>query len=146
MEELVNINTIVDNDIYKTFKEMIICPICNNIYISPVMCLNCQKEYCKKCIENSIKNNEQNDQRCKCENPNFVASKGKQNLLSKLKFKCKDCDMEINYDDTPKHKEFCDIMKNFVVVEKPRIKKLNKKEMNKLSNEGNKINYITSKI
>ena len=54
--------------------------------------------------------------------------------------------MEINYDDTPKHKEFCDIMKNFVVVEKPRIKKLNKKEMNKLSNEGNKINYITSKI
>ena len=46
MEKYINEGTVVDNDIYQAFKESVICPICTNILIEPVMCMKCQSQGC----------------------------------------------------------------------------------------------------
>ena len=70
------------DEIYKIFKDSITCPLCINILINPVMCLVCQKTYCKRCIDNWSKNNK------KCpngyENPNYQRSILTNDILSKL--------------------------------------------------------------
>ena len=70
------------------------------------MCMNCQNVYCKKCIDQWSKK----DNKCpnRCENPNYKKSIEKNNILSKLKFKCAKCDKEILYDIVEKHVNECD--------------------------------------
>ena len=106
MEKYINDNTIVKNDLYSVFQDLISCPICSNILINPLMCMNCQNVYCKKCIDEWSKK----DNKCpnRCENPNFKKSIEKNNILSKLKFKCNKCEKEILYDDVQKHADKCD--------------------------------------
>ena len=69
VEKYVNEDTIVKNEIYDTFKESIICNICQKIMIEQVMCLKCQNTYCKKCIEDLKTKGEGCPNHC--DNPNF---------------------------------------------------------------------------
>ena len=105
MEKYINDDTIIKNDLYLTFQESVVCPICSNILINPHMCMNCQNVYCKKCIDDWSKK----DNKCpnRCENPNYKKSLEKNNILSKLKFECKKCKKEILYDDMKKHVDSC---------------------------------------
>ena len=101
MEKYVNIETIIKNNIYETFKGYIICPICKNLILEPFMCLKCQNHFCKNCSENldAINNNSH-----KCENPNYQKILGSNNMITKFKFKCiKGCGKEIPYDEINRH-------------------------------------------
>ena len=69
------------------------------------MCMKCQNVYCKNCID---KWNEK-DNRCtnRCENPNYQKSLDRNDILSKLKFKCVKCDGEIEYNNVENHHNSC---------------------------------------
>jgi hypothetical protein len=102
MEKYANKNTIVKNQVYELFKDSIICPICDEVMIEPVICLNCQNSYCKTCIEK----NKEKGELCfnKCENPIIKDIIDKNNYISKFKFKCiKGCGEEISFNDIEKH-------------------------------------------
>ena len=155
MEELINDNTIIKDDLYNIFKNSIECSLCLNILINPVMCLNCQNAFCKKCIDNWSKKSQQCPNRC--DNPNYQKSIGKNDILSKLKFKCKGCDNPIPYDNIRKHyseccpdkipeeKETNKIVENNNTQKQSKFEKLSREEIELLKNKGNDITYITGK-
>ena len=99
--EFINEDYIIKDALYECFKDSIICPICSEIIVRPVMCMNCQKAYCKRCIEhwNNMKNYCPN----KCNNPEYKKCILVGNILSKLNFKCKDCSNIVNYDKMERH-------------------------------------------
>ena len=149
MEEYINNDTLVENEITQLLKSSIICPLCNNILINPLMCMSCQKTYCKKCIDNSSDNNI----KCpnNCENPNYQKSIGKNEILSKLKFICVGCKKEIGYDEAQKHHDSCcpdktsKNMDSNKTPDKPKIRKLQSEEVDKLKKKGKEITYMTGK-
>ena len=69
MENYINEETVVKDGVYLIFKDDVICPICSNLIINPMMCMRCQNVYCKKCIEAWNKK----DNKCpnRCENPDY---------------------------------------------------------------------------
>lgn len=138
MEKYINDDLVIKNEIYNFFKDSITCPLCLKIFINPLMCMKCQNVYCKKCIDEWEKKNNTCPNRC--ENPNYQKSIGKQELLSKLKFKCINCDEEIEYDNIEKHYNSCKSKTNT-----KKIKKLSQDELKKLDKEKEDMVYITSK-
>ena len=105
--------TISFEDIYNkneaiNLKDSISCPICFNILISPVQCSICNKCFCKQCIEKY--ENSKNTCPFRCINPKYNENKFVNNILSILKFKCKNgCGKLISYDNLEKHyDEDCD--------------------------------------
>ena len=164
MEEYINNNTIIQNEISNAFKDSIICPLCLNILIDPVMCMNCQKNFCKRCIDSYT----QKDSKCpnECSEPKYQISLGKNEILSKLKFKCKKCGIEFQYDEAQKHKNSCDNDKNLsnkikdkdiscddpflnlsnpTTIPKSKLEKLTKDEIDNLKKKGNDVIYMTGK-
>ena len=143
MEEYINKYTIIHDTFYESFKESIICSICNNIFINPVMCMNCQNAYCKKCTQNwSLKN-----KNCPngCNSPNYQRSLAKNDILSKLNFKCTQCGNEILYDNIEKHYDSCKKNAQINPFRKSKIEKLSNEEMEKLIKKGDALTNITSK-
>ena len=149
MDKFINNDTIIKNDIYKNFKEFISCPLCNNILIEPVMCMKCQKSFCKKCI------NEREDNKCpnKCEQVNFQKCLSKNEILTKLKFKCKYCKSILSYDDALRHKNVCNVelIESYEIIEdyptipkKKAIQKLTPEQMGILKKSSDVV-YIKSK-
>ena len=142
MEEYINLETIVENEVYKVFKTLVICPLCKNILIEPMMCMKCQQVYCKKCIDNYS----QKDEKCPngCDTPNYQKNIGKNEILSKLVFKCVGCLKDINYNEAEKHHNSCCHyeISNF---NRKKMQKISMEELEVLKKKGNKINYITSK-
>ena len=150
MEKYINDETIIKNEVYLAFQDSITCPICQNILISPYMCMNCQNVYCKKCIDDWSKR----DNKCpnRCENPNYRKSIEKNNALSKLKFKCKKCEMELLYDQVQSHVDTCYSGKK-KQIKTTNISKSNEQKMRRLTpsqasnlKKGNETEKITSKI
>ena len=158
MEEYINEETIIEDEFYKKFKESVICPLCLNILINPLMCIKCQNVYCKKCIDMWSKK----DDKCpnRCIEPNFQRSLAKNEILSTLKFKCKECGKNIYYDDAKKHHDSCcpDTISNDINIiwdyvtptpsnetKKPQIEKIGKEEIEQLKKEGKEIIHITGK-
>jgi hypothetical protein len=150
MDPYINNDTVIKDDIYKTIEELILCPLCHNILIEPVICLKCQKSFCKKCI------NKLTDIKCpnNCETVEFPKCISKNEILTKLKFKCKYCQSILSYDDALKHKNVCnkELIDSFEIIEdyyptvpkKKAIKKLNQKQIAKLKKKYN-MQYINSK-
>ena len=152
MDEYINDDTIVEDDFYNSFKDSVACPLCLCILIDPVMCMNCQNVYCKKCVDDWAKK----DKKCpnRCENPNYQKSLVKNDILSKLKIKCKFCKMIVQYNEVQNHKENCikDKMESYEIIESPtptptldKLKKLTSEEIRTFKNEGKNVTYINSK-
>ena len=145
METYVNCDTLIENEVSKILKLTLTCPICNNIYINPVMCMKCQKTYCKKCIDDS----DNQDRKCSCDNPNYQISIDKNYLLSQLKFICVGCGIEIQYNEAQKHHDSCcpDMTSKSMnfnnISRKPKIKRLKIEEMSNFQRKGDNITYIT---
>ena len=171
MEEYINNKTVVENDMFKLFKDSVTCPLCKNILINPFMCIKCQKVYCKRCIDIRTNNNE----KCLLKN----------DILSKLKFKCLRCEQEIEYSNVQSHYDSCsqnittpdkltEEMKNSNTTNTPKeesenrvenqqdssniektstentdtheiMRRLTREEMDKLKKEGKKVTYISGK-
>lgn len=132
-------NTVVEDAIYLAFKDSLICPICSNILINPLMCMNCQNVYCQKCVDEWSKK----DNKCpnRCENPNYKKSIEKNNILSKLKFKCEKCGEEIFYDNVGKHRESCTPNNSSGKINNNSAQPTN--NSNKPNNNSEKKNYYT---
>ncbi len=139
MEEYINNDTVIKNDVYKAFPEdFIICKICKCLMIEPVMCLNCQNNYCKKCIYSSQKKSGT----CPngCENPIFKNVIQKNRLITKLKFKCKKgCRAILSFDEIKEH------YNSNCLAQKSKIKILSKDKIKELRKKNKKIEYVTSK-
>ena len=102
MEKYANKETVVKNEIYESFYDTIICPICSNLILEPTMCLKCQNTYCRNCIKDWMTKKQTcpND----CENPEFKDIISKKNPITKFKFKCiKGCGDEILFNDLINH-------------------------------------------
>lgn len=147
MEKYINDESVIKDVIYNTFKELIICPLCFNILIDQMMCMKCQNVYCKKCIDQW----KEKDNKCpnRCENPNYQRSLGKKDILSKLKFKCLNCENEIEYEKIQSHYNSCPDKNNLrkkMKKKKSQFHRLSFEESSKLKKEGKDIIYITCKI
>jgi hypothetical protein len=146
-------------------KDLLTCPICHNILISPVQCDKCNKCFCKRCIHDY----KDSKTKCpfKCENPTYTENKFVKNVLSILKFKCKNkCGEIINYEDLERHyieecnridfkASYKDLLTKYKALycqnfkNKSLIKKLTKKNNNANENIGNnkmKNNNIANNI
>ena len=144
MDEVINTNTIVEDEIYTTFKDSVICPICKSILVEPQLCLKCQSTFCKKCIDEWSKNNEECPN--KCSEPNYQNSVGRNEILSKLKFKCKKCGDEYYYHEIQKHYEKCDSTNSFKnEIEGKRMRRITVEEVNKSKKRGESVTYISGK-
>jgi len=147
-EEYFSDDCIVEDNLYLGIKDMIICPLCNKILKEPYMCSECQNVYCKKCLEDYS-----NLKKCPKDEKNtkFIHSIAKNDLLSKLKYKCKNCLKEVVQTDIKAHLESnCESNNNNYESEKTLAEIIQtKKELIKLSKEemkGKKIDKnITSK-
>ena len=138
---------IVENDYYKAIKNLLICPLCNKLYKKPLMCSICQNVYCQNCLEQYVKkkicpNN--------CNNNKFTKSISRNELLSKVVYKCKNCSKEVFLNDIKAHLEsncLPNIEKTKTLSElyqtKKEIVKLSPEEMKKI--DKSKINHFTSK-
>ena len=120
MEKYVNEKTIIKDNIYDLFNESITCQSCKTIMIDPVICLNCQNIFCKKCQE-KLKESGEN---CpvKCQNSNITEINPKNNYISKFKFKCiKGCGKEIMFNDIKNHYDTdCLLKRNRIVTLTPQ--------------------------
>ena len=162
MENYINENTIIKDELYNAFKESVTCPLCLSILISPVMCMKCQNVFCKRCINDWTKK----DQKCpnRCTEPNYQRSIGKNEILSKLKFKCEACGNNYKYDEAQKHLNSCypeqikedenkiennenktENNENKVTTNEPKFEKISRDEIERLKRQGNDVTYITSK-
>ena len=175
MEDYINDYTFIEDDYYKIFKDSVECPLCLGILINPVMCMNCQNVYCKKCVDSWSKK----DDKCpnRCTNPNYQRSLSKNEILSKLKFQCNGCKKEIQYENVENHKKICcsELLDTYEIIEMPedlktpkssdapntsntpneyntpfcafsnKIQILTQEEINNLKKSGKMMSYITSK-
>ena len=155
MEKYINEDTIIKNETFNSFPELIICQICQCIMLEPVMCLNCQNYYCKKCIEDWKKKSPTCPN--KCEEPIFKNVIEKNRLITKMKFKCiKGCGAEILFDDIKNHynsnclKNKNDSNNNSIDKKndkdekKSKIKILSKDQVMELKNKSTNTKYFTS--
>ena len=145
----ISFEDIINKNETENLNDLITCPICLNLLISPLQCNQCNKCFCKGCIKDYEK---KNNYVCpfKCENPEYNPNKFVNNVLSILKFKCKNgCDKIIKYDELEKHyQEDCDKIdfkaKYKVLLKKYKeLKKLaedNGLSLDDLNPDGNQIN------
>ena len=106
MEKYINVKNIVKNEVYELFKDTIICPVCNSLMMEPVICLSCQSTFCKNCSKNLKDKGDNCPNKCSVFNVNDVI--GKNNFISKFKFKCiNGCGEEILFDDIKNHYKNC---------------------------------------
>ena len=138
---------IVKNEIYNSLKNFIICPKCKNIFKNPLICSKCSTSFCEKCI-----NDKSRCENCFQENIEFKESKSKNELLSSLKYKCKNCLEEVNKSDIITHLQSnCQNKKeertlHEIYTTKKELKRLSQKEMNKKLDNNEKIYVLKSKI
>ena len=101
-DEYFSDDCIVENSLYSTIKDLLICPYCNKILKEPYMCEDCQNAYCKKCLENYS-----NFKKCPKDGKNtkFINCITKKDLLSKITYRCKNCLKEVIQTDIKAHLE-----------------------------------------
>ena len=144
--EYITDSCLVQNQLYFSLKDLLICPLCHKILKNPFMCSKCQSTYCKKCLEDFS-----NMKKCPNDNEEseFNLDKMKNELLSKLKYKCKNCKKEVTQDDIKEHLEG-KCKPTEVGHEKTLAQEIqNKKKLIKLSFEevlNKEISKLTSKI
>ena len=140
MEQYVNEETVIKNELYESLKDNILCQICQCFMIEPIICLNCQNYFCNDCIESWKKKS--NLCPLNCENPIYKSVIGKNNLISKLKFKCiKGWGEELLYDNIKEHyNSKCDKKES-----QEKIKFLTSEQVKQLKKKGENIEYMSSK-
>ena len=146
MEKYINLETIIKDSTWDSFKDNILCSKCKGLMIEPFLCFNCSGNFCKNCIEKSKKKNGTCPNNCK--NPSLKEMTGINNLISKFKFKCiKGCGEEILFENIENHYNSNCLEKKpqNPENEKTKFTFLTKEQMAKLRNEGKEINYMTSK-
>ncbi len=148
-EDYFSDDCIIKNELFISLKDLLTCPLCKNIYKDPLICSGCQNVFCQKCLENYSK-----ESNCpnNCKNNKFSKSILKNELLSKIKYKCKNCKEEVEKNNIKAHLELnCqkkDDKKEKTLAQifqtKKTLTKLSPKEMAKIDKKT--INHFTSKL
>ncbi|CAF1096024.1 unnamed protein product [Didymodactylos carnosus] len=99
-------NSICKERVQSSIEEEYLCPLCYNLLLKPVECNNCQRVFCKQCIDKCLKAKPnlcpfcENYQEKRC-SPMFYA------LLCKLKIECinkpNGCDQVLLYELIEEH-------------------------------------------
>ena len=136
---------IVENDLFRGLKNNLLCPLCNKIFKDPMICFTCGKTFCQKCIGDKCPNN--------CKINKFSKDQTKEVLLTRIKYKCKNCSEEIFQNEIPAHlesnceyKEDKSIHKSLseIFTTKKELTKIPLQELSKYNDD--EINYFTSKF
>ena len=115
-EDYFSDDCIVQDELFMSIKDLLKCPLCNKILKDPYMCQDCQSVYCKKCLENYS-----NLKKCPKDGKDgkFVHCITKSDLLSKLKYRCKNCLKEVIQTNIKSHlEENCKYEENNIGSEK----------------------------
>jgi len=140
---------IVEDILFTSLKDLLICPLCKKIFNEPYMCSKCQNVYCKECLRN-FSNFKSCPNKDNCKSNKFVKSINKNELISKIKYKCKNCSEEVmrcninshlESDCEPKLQQSQTLLEQYQT--KKRLVKLSSKEMGEI--DKSKINHFTSK-
>ena len=93
---------IVEDDLYYNIKNLIICPLCHKILKNPFMCDKCQATYCKQCLEDysNLKRCPKDEKETQFKHCIMISD-----LISKLKYECKNCKKEVTHDEIKAHLE-----------------------------------------
>ena len=51
MDEYIKEENIIKNETYEALKELLFCPICFNLILTPMECSKCQNCICKNCFD-----------------------------------------------------------------------------------------------
>lgn len=138
---------VIKDETYFGFQNLVKCDICQKILKDPMMCKNCQKVFCKSCIEREKSCPNKN-----CMENEFVESKDKKVMLSMLKFLCSNCKEEIKYEDVEKHlssgckKRENELRLSDSFYKRKALKKLTPEEIAEARNKGHKIYQLSGKI
>ena len=105
----IDLELVINKEHFKLIEYNVICSICSGVVVSPIQCLECENCFCESCILDWKSRKDQNSCPFRCKNPSFRNSRLIKNLLSNLKFKCKNgCNEEIPYLGLEVHyKEKC---------------------------------------
>lgn len=148
-DEYINDDCLIEDENYLAFKSLILCQLCKKILKNPMICINCQNSFCKKCLDNWC----ENYAKCpkNCQNPNYQKNTDKLALLSLIKYKCRNCKSEVKYNDVQSHlNSGCGKIENEcklseIIYKKKKLKKLTDDEIKAIKDNKKEINYITSK-
>ena len=101
-EDYFSDDCIVKDNFFISIEDLLKCPLCNKILKEPYMCKDCQSVYCKKRLVNYS-----NLKKCPKDGKEitFIYSIVKNDLLSKLKYKCKNCSKIVFQTDINAHLE-----------------------------------------
>lgn len=100
--ECIKPDEIINKETFKPLESIAICGLCNGIMIDPIQCQGCDSCYCKDCIDDYSKSHPT----CPtgCSGGAIKESRMMKNILSGLKFKCKNgCEEEIPYLQLREH-------------------------------------------
>ena len=134
---------IIKDETFLAFKNLLMCNICNKILKEPMMCKNCQKVFCKTCIEKNKK--------CECSGTEFVENQDKYMMLKMIKYLCRNCKEEVKYDDVEKHLgNGCETRENEprladCIYKKHELKKLTDDEIKEVRDKGQQIYHLSGK-
>ena len=138
-EEYFSDDFIIEDGYYIGIKDLILCPLCCKILKEPYICNECQKVYCKKCLEK--------DYRLKICPENKIQTKfspdvNSNRLISNLKYRCRNCLEIVVQSDIKTHLESNCRKAERVIKEKTLSEIIQtKKELIKLS-----LNEVKNKI
>ena len=100
--ECIKPEDIINKETFKPLESTAICGLCNGVIIDPIKCQGCDSCYCKDCIDDYSKTSS----KCPagCTGGALKESRMMKNILSVLKFKCKNgCEEEIPYLELRDH-------------------------------------------
>ena len=99
------IDYVIKDEFFNSVKDEVICSICFDIKVDPIMCTNCQNSYCSKCIKSW--NSKSFKCPFQCDSPKYNVARVVKNLICKLNFRCKNgCDKIIPFEKVDSHNEF----------------------------------------
>lgn len=118
----VSFEDIINKEVFSAFEEDITCTICSNIYFDPMECSSCRNNFCSECIRKWQR--EKYSCIFRCTNSIIIpANRTLKNLLSKILFRCKECQEDVQYDSIKAHKKDTVCFTGRVAKESPLAKR-----------------------
>ena len=94
--------------LFKNLKQLLLCPVCQELVRKPIQCFYCQRPYCFTCVPQQI-DNELLSFKCPCgkfdsfKEASFIIS----SLLDNFFTSCTKCKETVLYSEINKHEENC---------------------------------------
>ena len=101
-DEYFSDDCVVEDTLYISLKDLITCPLCSKILKEPYICNECQKVYCKKCLEKDYRLKICPEKKIQTK---FSPDVNSNRLISNLKYRCRNCLEIVVQSDIKTHLE-----------------------------------------